>query len=130
VLRPKNLFEKSYFHPLTFWYVARSIVKRRDPSWHYRDAENFSEIRARTHDALTYIETFKEKEESIVVVSHTVFINLIVAYMCNNNTLSFFNLLRSLTKVAKMKNGGVVHLKYYGGVGEFICKWQLVDCKE
>lgn len=47
-----------------------------DPDWRYSDEENFYDLKKRAYKFLEYLETFKE--ENIAVVSHSVFIKMVM----------------------------------------------------
>jgi len=126
VKRPSSLYGTSHFNWRTVRYVLRSVQKRRDASWRMEDAENFNDIRVRVEDALGYLKSFNGKYSSIVVVSHTIFINLITAYMCKNRILDLRDLLPALLHVTRMKNGAILHLTHTGEVNDCDCVWEVV----
>lgn len=127
VRRPAKLYGKSHFHPLTIWYVLKSIFHRRDFHWWYDDAENFRDIRDRVKDALLFLMTLKKNHRSVVVVSHTIFINLLVAYMCKNRVLDLRDLLPALLHVKRLKNGEVVHIQFSEELNDCGCTWRLLE---
>lgn len=47
-----------------------------DPNWHYSDEENFYDLKTRGYEFFKYLESFKQ--EHIAVVSHSVFIKMLV----------------------------------------------------
>lgn len=126
VVRPSSLCGRSLFHPKTGAYILTSVLKRRDPTWRYEDAENFVDIYARAVESLSFLESLAGKYESVVVVSHTLFINIMTEYMCKNRILAVRDLLPSFLHMHEMDNGEVVAIKYVGGEGRRVCKWQLV----
>ena len=125
IRRPAKLYSKSHFHPLTVWYVIETVLRRGNPGWHYDDAENLPDVRKRVHEALMFLESLGENKKSIAVVSHTIFINLLVAYMCKNRVLDLRDLVPHLLHVLTMRNGGVLHLKHNEAKNECGCAWQL-----
>lgn len=127
VRRPTSLYGKSHFNPATIRYVVHSIARRRDAGWRYGDAENFADVRKRVKDALTHIESLNDRHQSVVVVSHTIFINLIVAYMCKNRVLSLRALLPSLLHVKKTQNGEIIHLRHEHRPTDCDCTWTRVS---
>jgi broad specificity phosphatase PhoE len=126
VERPTSLCGRSLFHPLTYWYVLNSVVRRNNPVWRYNDAENFNDIYTRVEKTLVYLESFYGTHDSIAIVSHTMFINLMVAYMCKNRILAIRDLLPAFLHVKQMGNGEVVGIKYTGPSDKQVCTWQLV----
>lgn len=129
IVRPSKFFEKSLYSIETFWYSFLSCIHRNNTSWHYTDAENFSDISTRAKKALTHIESLSLTHQSIVIVSHTIFINIMVAYMCKNRMLDFKDLLRTFLQIEHMKNGSYIHVEYIGGQGAMTCAWRVVEEK-
>lgn len=125
IVRPSTLFHRSLFHPLTLWYIVLSVWNRNDPTWRYKDAENYSDICTRARKALAYLEAQSETHESVVVVSHTIFIHLMVAYLCYDRLLAVRDLLPALFRVGQVKNGHVVHVTYTNVHAENVCSWEL-----
>ncbi len=129
IIRPSALFEKSLFHPQTFWYVFLSVIHRKNSFWRYKDAENVSDITERAKKALRFLEAESEKHSSIIVVSHTVFINIMVAYLCKERMLDVRDLLGTFLHVEQTKNASVIHLEYNKNAGKNTCAWQRITDK-
>lgn len=127
IVRPSKLFDKSLFHPETFWYVLLSVIHRKNEFWRYADAENFTDISTRAKKALQYLESLAETHSSVVVVSHTVFINMMVAYMCKNRILDVRDLLPTFLHIHGTKNGQVIHVEFLGKTKNNTCAWQRVS---
>ena len=125
IIRPSKFYTDSVFSFETIWYVIVSIMKRNDPSWRYADAENLHDIESRAEKALRYIESLHGKHQSVVIVSHSVFINVMVAYMCRSTTLDIRSLLHTFFDVGRMKNAAVVHLQYVGSDTPYTCAWKI-----
>ncbi len=49
-----------------------------NPGYHYSDEENFFDLKVRAQKFLEYMESFQEEFENIAVVTHAVFIKMIV----------------------------------------------------
>lgn len=126
IMRPSRLFGKSHFALETFWYVILSVIHRKNKSWHYRDAENFFDISNRAKKALEYLESLRGTHSSVVVVSHTVFINTMVSYMCKNKILDLRDLFFTFFHIERMKNASVIHVKYNGATAPHTCSWTHV----
>lgn len=127
IVRPSKFYGTSHFSPETFWYMLLSVIHRKNPQWHYADAENFTDIQNRAQRALTYLESLAGTHESVVVVSHTVFINIMVAYLCKNRMLDVRDLLGTFLHIEKMKNGHVIHVEYMGRSAPGTCAWRQVQ---
>lgn len=127
ITRPSKLFGKSHFTLETFWYVILSVLHRKNKSWRYADAENYHDITTRAKNALTFLESLHGTHASIVVVSHTVFINSMVSYMCKNRILDVRDLLLTFLHIERMKNASVIHVEYTGSTAPNTCSWRLVE---
>ncbi len=123
--RPTILTERSFYAPRTFMYVLLSTLFRNNPKWRYKDAENFSDIYARVQKTLPYIESFTEAHESIVIVSHSEYINLMIAYMCHDKKLSLREIVTTFLKINELRNCDVVHVEYVGPTRRGTCAWLL-----
>lgn len=124
--RPTSLAGRSLIAPETFWYVCTSVVHRHNKSWRYKDAENFNDIYTRVQRSLRFIESLSSTHGSVVVVSHTMYINLMIAYMCHDRILSVRDLILPFFHVSTMSNCGVAEVKYVGKTQQQTCAWQLV----
>lgn len=124
--RPSSLYSASHFCFETFRYVIGSFFNRKNEKWRYKDAENFSDISNRAKRALSFIEDLHGTHNSIVIVSHTVFINIMVAYMCENKLLDIGDLVRTFLHIERMDNTGIVHVEFLGRTSQGVCSWNLV----
>ncbi len=126
VARPSSLFGKSHFHPRTLMYVCLSALLRNRAAWRYQDAENFSDIKARATRALAYLESLRDTHASVIVVSHTIFINMMISYMCQNKMYDLKSLMLTILHIKQMKNTDVIHVEYVGKTGKNTCAWSIV----
>lgn len=126
VERPSSLFGKSHFHPKTLMYVFLSALMRNRPVWHFQDAENFSDIKSRATRALTYLESLTATHTSVIVVSHTIFINMMISYMCQNTMFDLKRLILTILHIKQMKNTDVIHVEYVGKTDMNTCAWSVV----
>ncbi|HEX4798990.1 MAG TPA: histidine phosphatase family protein [Candidatus Paceibacterota bacterium] len=129
IVRPSSFYQKSIFSFKTLTFVFFSCMRRNNPSWRYEDAENAVMIADRAQRALAYLESLRGTRQSVVVVSHSVFINVMVAYMCRNTMLRITDMLGTFLRIGKLKNGEVVHLEYVGNGAKGLCNWRIVQDK-
>ncbi len=127
IIRPSSLHGKSHFHPKSILYAFLTIWKYKESEWHFEDAENVTEMRARAQRALQYLESCVGKQQSIVVVSHTIFIHGMVSYMCKKHIWGILELLLTALHVKQMKNTGIIHVEYTGAVMPHTCAWRTVE---
>lgn len=126
VERPTMLCGKSLFHPETAKYAFYSTMHRNDPTWHYGDGENYMDVYNRVRDALIHLKMLSKTHKSVVVVSHTIMINLLLAYMCHGRLLSLRDLIPTFLHMEKTDNGEVVGIRYLGETAPNTCPWELV----
>lgn len=129
IIRPSSVYGRSHFSVETFKYVILSVLRRNNKQYRYKDAENMHDLIVRIQKAFEYLEGLSKKHSSVVVVSHSVFMNLLVAHMCKESPLSFFELFKSFAKVIFTKNGSVLHLEYQKKTkkDEPVCPWQELE---
>lgn len=124
--RPTSLSGTSILGRRTFWYVLLSVWHRKDPEWRFEDAENFTDIYTRVRKTMEHIEELGEKHQSVVVVSHNIYINLLIAYMCHDRILAVRDLLPSFLNIKKMQNCGVVAIRRRNVRNACGCTWEVV----
>lgn len=103
--RPRYMyghFHKSMFSMLFYarWFFG-----------HTTDGESYDAIRARIKAAVDYFATYPE-DSRIVVVSHSVFINLFLAHMCYDRRMSFVQAVKTFTRVLTIKNTEIIPLLF------------------
>ncbi len=106
--RPTSLSGKPLVCFKTFWYVIASVLRQKNVLWRFEDAENFNDIYTRVRETVRHLESLSDTHKSVVVVSHNIYINLLVAYMCYNRILAVRDLLPSFFNVRKLKNCSVI----------------------
>lgn len=123
VVAPSSLFGASHFSPRTFWYVLLSTLFRRNPSWRYGDAENYADLSDRVRRTETYLRALAEKYETVVAVSHSMYITVMISYLTKKRMLDARDLILTLLHVKRIKNGDIVHLTY----DEKTEAWELAE---
>ena len=95
---------------------VKEIVDRIDKSFHsdnlrYSDEENFIDLKKRAKELLDYIRSRKEKR--IVMVTHSIFLKMVVSYMLLGEklTASEYNKLSYLNPI---NNAGIAICSYKG----------------
>lgn len=122
---PSNLIERSLFEPRGMLYIFLSGLFRNSTTWHYRDGENYADLYDRIQRSFQYIESLTEAHESIAIVSHSEYINLMILYMCHGKQLSLREYITTLLRMDRLKNGEVVHVEYVGPAIKGACPWLL-----
>jgi len=73
--------------------------------------ESYSELRQRIKLAQTNLDKLPS-DATVVVVSHSVFINVFLAHMCNGRMMHPFKAARTFYNLLHMKNASMVELTY------------------
>lgn len=123
--RPDSLYHKSHFSPRSLWYVLMMFLHREDEKWEDDGAENIFAVRNRVLDAQRMIKGLIG--EHIVIVSHTIFMNMFLSMSCKESSLNLYEFLLALFHANDTPNGGIIHMYYDERVPEGMCKWQLIE---
>ncbi len=127
IVRPSSLFGLSHFHPKTFWYVILTFLRRYNAQWRFEDAENFSDIEKRVQKALTYLASLQATHASVVVISHTVFINSMVSYMHHQKLGSVVGAVGQVRHIIQMNNTDIIHAECTNDSEHMSCTWKVVN---
>jgi broad specificity phosphatase PhoE len=76
VRRPSEIAGKRIDLPESQEIRKKMDQNADDPNWRYSDEENFHDLKKRAYQFLEYLQEFKE--ENIAVVSHSVFIKMVI----------------------------------------------------
>lgn len=124
IIRPSKFYDTSCYSLETHIYILFSVLHRNDPDAHYLDGENYTEVMNRAKNMITKLEGYASTKQSIVVVSHTIFINLMLACMCKEK-LSLWDIATTFMHIERLRNGAVIHAEYES-IGEgALCGWNL-----
>jgi len=126
VVRPSVLAHDSLYSVRTLWYITLSVLFRNNSKWRYKDGENFYDIHERIQKSFSFLESITEEHSSVIVVSHSVYINLLITYMCNDRKLTLIELIKTLLNINELKNCAVTHVEYVGPAYGNTCVWQRV----
>ena len=128
IVRPSSLYHKRMISWATLRYIVQSFLKRHDASWRYEDAENYQALCVRAQRARDHIESLATKQKSVVVVSHTVFINTLLAVLCEDRMPSAFEMAKMALGIMRLPHTGVVHLVYERKAPRSkTCAWRIVE---
>lgn len=120
--RPSNLDGNYHvsFNSLIYyflWYFG--LFKPVDGT-----GEPYKSFRARIAAARDYLETLPT-DARVVVVSHSVFINLYIAHVCRNKPLGLLAAMKVFRKVLTTRNTEINQLTYNPEAQPGTCAWQL-----
>ncbi len=102
--RPSEVVGQKFEHPQIHEIKEQIIEHRNDPEWHYSDEENIFDTRKRAEQFLEFLEARKEQE--ILVVTHSVFLRMIIACMAFGKEVSPDSFLR-IEEFFKTRNTGI-----------------------
>jgi len=117
--RPEHIIGRRFIGLETVRYIL---------SWFYgaifEDGESYSEFVDRLHAAQRYLEALPN-DARVIVVSHSVFINMFVVHRCRKKPLSFPQAFWRFLRIMVHKNTGVTHLQYNAATTPGTCGWCL-----
>jgi len=86
VKRPSEIAGKRLDLPESLAIRKQMDENADDPNWRYSDEENFHDLKERGSKFLEYLEGFKE--DNIAVVSHSVFIKMVILLIIVGDSLT------------------------------------------
>jgi len=122
LMRPNNVYGhhhhsfKSLFY-YTQWYFGRDTSA-------IDGGESYASLRKRIEKAKNHLATYPD-DARVVVVSHTVFINMFIAHLCNNKPLLPHKAFLIFTGILKMPNTHVIPVRFMNGVETKSCSWSV-----
>lgn len=123
--RPEGLYGRSHYTPSTLLYVWKLFTHRLDPHWNDDGAENMFAIRNRIRDVKRMVAN--TEGERIVVVSHSIFMDMFAQAVCADRELSFKEFVLGLFGAKKIKNTGVIAFQVDESAPAGTCNWWLLS---
>jgi probable phosphoglycerate mutase len=118
--RPPHLYGNYHKGPQSLLYYAR---------WYFgykKGGESYAELRDRISQAKEFFKNYPD-DARVVVVSHTVFINLFNAHLCDDTPLNLLQATRSFWHVLRMKNTALLPLVFDPEAHPETCGWLRVE---
>lgn len=97
------------------WYFGRSTS-------YIGDGESYEQIRRRIAEAGNVLATYPP-DSLLVVVSHSVFINLFLLHICNENKLSLWQAGQAVFKILRMPNTDITPIWFNEEATGEECSW-------
>ncbi|MCB9810963.1 MAG: histidine phosphatase family protein [Candidatus Nomurabacteria bacterium] len=120
IRRPSWLIGSSHFSLISAQYM-----------WHWffdyklkGEMETYTPFLGRIIEAKRYLESLPD-DARVVVVSHSVFINIFLEHLCVEKRMSFWRAMKRLWKVFTMPNTSMIHLRHVHSEGG--CHWEIVS---
>lgn len=125
IKRPDYIYGQRYLSFGTMMYMGRLFVHKENPNWRYDGAENMCMLRNRIEDAKHAIA--KVDGEHIAVISHDVFMNFFLYYVCRDKSVTLSQFIKILLLTKKTSNATIIHLEYNPKAPKGVCAWQLIE---
>lgn len=98
---------------VAYWFFGRFI----------KGGESYHEFYKRIKRAQKILEDLPE-DERVVIVSHSVFINVFTEHLCLEKKISFRQASLVLFRIFTLRNAGIIHLHF--DRGDNICGWTII----
>ena len=95
------------------WYLGRDI-----------GGESYKDLRERFREAQKSLAAYP-KDARLVVVSHSVFMNLFMAHLCRDKALSPLNAALVFVKILTMPNTHIISITFDTEVDKGTCAWSV-----
>lgn len=103
--RPDWLTGDRFFGLTTVLYILRWFL-----NYKIEGGESYDDFAKRIIEARSYLESLPD-DSCVVVVSHSVFINLFLEYLHSDKKISFWRACRRLVFILTMRNVEMIHLE-------------------
>lgn len=123
--RPAYIQGKQHFGLRSLFYIYQWFFSVRDRYWKKRGGESHKAFLARIKTAKEYLETLPD-DATVVVISHSVFINFFVEHICRERLLTTKEAFLLLMKITKLENTEITHISYNPDYNEGVCKWSVI----
>ncbi len=120
--RPKHLYGNYHRSLGSFWYYFQWYLGKTKNSEEM--GESYLCLRKRITDAKKFLASFPE-DSRVVVVSHSVFINLFVAHVCQETPLTSRQAVKTFRRILTMPNTKVSTVLFEHKAPNKTCAWML-----
>lgn len=114
--RPAELYGNFHLSPMSLWFYTRWYLGQTNTG------ESYEALRARIKKAKEHFKQYPE-DARVAVVSHSVFINLFLAHLCDDNPITPMTAVRTFGRVLKMKNTQLIPVLFDPNAGTGTCAW-------
>ena len=123
--RPERIQGKKHFGVPSLFYIYQWFIGFRDTYWERNGGESHKAFIDRIKAAKEYLETLPE-DATVVIVSHSVFINFFIEHVCREHMLSTKEAFDLLMKITDLPNTAITHVSYNPDFGDGVCKWSVL----
>jgi broad specificity phosphatase PhoE len=122
--RPDFLLGERLLSLVTLQFAVRWFFGIDEASMH--DGESYRDVLMRIVRARQQLEKLP-RSAKVIVVSHSVFMNLFIAHACKSTRLGLFSAVIIYARMFMTKNTAVVHLRFTKSAAKHGCGWKVVD---
>lgn len=115
--RPLRLVGARFIGFTTLVYVVQWFFGKE-----LEGGESYAAFLERIKRARRYLEALPV-DARVLVVSHAVFTNVFIEHLCLDERMSFWQAVRSFYRIFRLRNAGIIHLRYDRGEG--LCGWSV-----
>lgn len=122
LVRPNYLYGHHHRSIKSLWFYFQ---------WYFgkgtntpKDGESYKALRERFIQAQEHLAQYP-KDARVVVVSHTVFINLFVAHLCNKKALNPLKAALVFRQILTMPNADIIPLHFNTEPNDGKCAWSI-----
>lgn len=120
LMRPKKMYGHYHKSLRSMFFYANWYLGRTNTG------ESYQALRERIAEAKAFFAQYPE-DSRIAVVSHSVFINLFLAHLCDENPMTPLQAVKTFSGVLKMKNTELIPLIFNPEEKEGVCGWFRAD---
>jgi broad specificity phosphatase PhoE len=114
--RPDDMYGRYHTSLKSLAFYARWFLGKTD------GGESYQDLRHRIAKAKSHFRSYPENAR-VVVVSHSVFINLFLVHMCHEDEINLFTASKAFMKILTMKNTELIPLIYDPETHTDTCGW-------
>ena len=123
--RPQHMYGWHHRDPRSLWYLMLWYLGFAGAVDDQEAGESYHSLRKRVLKAQSLLASHPA-DATIIVVSHSVFINMFIAHMCQPSSLRPWQMFSFLRRVKMTKNTDILHVRYENSDNERRCEWQHV----
>ncbi len=109
--RPKDIYGLHHRSPKSIWYMLRWFCGCRGGDSCDEKGESYKAFRKRIKAAKEFLEGHPA-DAKVVVVTHSIFINLFLVHMNRDRSITPWRALTTFFRVLNTKNGSITHIEY------------------
>jgi len=121
--RPKKLYGNYHKSIRSLFFYAQWYLGYENKD--LLDGETYAQLRQRLKESQAVLEAYPA-DARVAVVSHSVFINLFTAHLCQDGVLTPWQALKAFRGVLTMPNAHIIEITFDPTAPPNTCRWMLV----